>query len=93
MDFLALSDHHDAQVYKPTGARKEKNCSGAIGINVIGASDRGPVAYRAAIENDGVNLGQRATAVKVSHVHATDWDGNAGCGEDQTFHGESVIAP
>jgi len=58
VDFLALSDHHDAQVYKPPGARKKKNCSGAIGINVIGASDRGPVAYRAAIENDGVNLGQ-----------------------------------
>jgi hypothetical protein len=57
VDFLALSDRHDAQVYKPTGTRMEKNCSGAIGIKVIGASDGGPVAYRAAIKKDGVNLG------------------------------------
>ena len=64
MDFLAPSDHHDAQVYKPTGARK-KNCSSAIGIDVIGAGDGVPVAYRAAIEKDGVNLRQVTVAVKV----------------------------
>src|SRR5712692_3079522 len=68
-------------------------CAGAIGINVISASDGGPVAYRGAIENDGVKLGELTVAVKVSHGHAADRDGNAGCGKDQAFDGESVIAP
>src|SRR6266446_7040885 len=43
VDFLAPSDHHDAQVYKTTGAYNKRNSSGAIGIDVIGASDGGPL--------------------------------------------------
>jgi len=34
VDFLALSDHHDFQVYKPTGAYIDVSCSGAVGIDV-----------------------------------------------------------
>jgi len=67
--------------------------SGAIGINVIGASDRGPVAYRAAMrmmESTWVSL---PLPSKWSHMHAADRDGNAGCGEDQAFDGESRNRP
>ena len=92
MDFSALSHHHDAQVYKPTGARQKIHRSGAISIDVIGTGDRAPVAYRAAIDNEGVDLGQITFAIKVSHGHATARDGDAGCGEEQAFYGESVIA-
>jgi len=64
----------------------------AISIDVIGTGDRAPVAYRDAIDKEGVHLGEITSAVKVSHGHATARDGDAGCGEDKAFDGESVIA-
>jgi hypothetical protein len=38
VDFFALLDHHNLQVYKPTGARIDMRCSGAIAVDVVGAT-------------------------------------------------------
>src|SRR5215469_2144454 len=91
VDFLALFHHHEAQVHKPTGARQDIHGSDAISIDVIGAGDRAPVAYRAAIDNEGVNLGQITFAIKVSHGHATARESDSGCGEHKAFYDESVV--
>ncbi|PYX21030.1 MAG: hypothetical protein DMG82_19765 [Acidobacteria bacterium] len=91
VDFLALFHHHDAQVYKSTGARQNIHGSGAISIDVIGTGDGAPVAYRAAIDNEGVHLGQITFAIKVGHGQAPAWESDSGCGEEQAFYDESVI--
>ena len=93
VDLLALSDHHDAKVYKTTCARDEMNCSGAIGIDLVGSSDGRPIHRgRGAIDNYVVDLTQIAFAVKMSHMDSAEWEGNAGSWKNQAFNGESVIA-
>ncbi|PYT24459.1 MAG: hypothetical protein DMG57_28500 [Acidobacteria bacterium] len=93
MDFLAFSDHHDGQVYKPTGARNDVGCSGAIGIDVISASAGRPLMGGGKpLKNAMVHLGEIAFSVIVGHDHTTNGEGNAGCRQDQAFDGGSVIA-
>jgi len=59
VDFFALLDHHNLQVYKPTGARIDMRCSGAIAVDVVGATAGGPLHRgRKAIGDDVVHLGR-----------------------------------
>jgi len=75
---LAVSHYYDAQVYEPTGAWQEIHRPSAIGINVIGPRNGAPVAYRAAIDEEGVHLLQITFAVKVSHSYAPSLEGDIG---------------
>ena len=90
---LSLTDHHEDQVKKSISASNDMSCSGAISIDLIGASARGSLDRgRDAIEYDVVHFGEGTFSIIVGHDYATDREGDTGCGEDQAFDGGSAIA-